>query len=138
VKIEAAAVGRHAFQTLELVHNGKVVRTVAPARQQPFRAKLTHACRIDAPGWFALRIASTAKNELGQQLFAHTSPVYADFKGRRRMDPEAALALLRLIEEGQAAIRGEGKFSSAEASQRVLALYDEAARELRQRIKQAR
>jgi hypothetical protein len=99
---------------------------------------LTHTCRIDAPGWFALRIASTAKNELGQQLFAHTSPVYADFKGRRRMDAEAALALLRLIEEGQAAIRGEGKFSSAKASQRVLALYDEAARELRQRINQAR
>jgi hypothetical protein len=54
------------------------------------------------------------------------------------MDPEAALALLRLIEEGRAAIRGEGTFSSAEALQRVLALYDEAARELRQRIKQAR
>src|SRR5207302_1948683 len=100
VKVEAAAVGRHDFQALQLVHNGKVVRQTAPGKKAPFRAELSHAVRLDAPGWFALRVQSTTKNELGQPLFAHTSPVYVDFGGRRRQDVDAALALLRQVEEG--------------------------------------
>jgi hypothetical protein len=134
VKIEATALGRHDFRALQLVHNGKVVRQVGPARRDPFRAELVHEVRLDGPGWFALRIDSTTKNELGQPLFAHTSPIYVDYQGRRLFDPEAALALLRQVEEGQAAIREQGAFSSDESRRRILALYDEAARELRTRI----
>jgi len=138
VKIEATAVGRHDFQALELIHNGKVIHKVAPKGRDPFRAESVHAVRIDAPGWFAVRIVSSAKNELGQQLFAHTSPVHIDFQGRRVMDVDAALALLRLVEEAKAAIRSEGTFRNAAAANQVQALYDEAARELRQRINKAR
>src|SRR5262249_44474722 len=76
VKVTAAAVGRHDFQSLQLVHNGKVVRRTGPGRRDPFRAELEHTVYLDSPGWFALRVESSAKNELGQQLFAHTSPVH--------------------------------------------------------------
>jgi hypothetical protein len=138
VKIEAAAVGRHDFQSLQLIHNGKVLRKTVPGRKQPFGAELVHSLRIDSPGWFALRVESTAKNELGQQLFAHTSPVYVDFQGKRMRDVEAALALLRQVEEARAAIRSQGAFSDDDAANRVLALYDEAAKDLRRRINQPR
>src|SRR5207249_4143932 len=46
--------------------------------------------RLDGPAWFAARIDSTARNELGGQLFAHTSPVYVDLAGGRAFDVEAA------------------------------------------------
>jgi hypothetical protein len=138
VKIEGSALGRHDFQSLQLVHNGKVIRRVVPSRRAPFGAELTHSLRIDAPGWLALRIESAAKNELGQPLFAHTSPVYVDFQGRRVLNVDAALSLLRSLEEARGAIRGQGAFSSDAALQRVLTLYDEAAGDLRRRIKQPR
>ena len=42
--------------------------------------------------------------------------------------------LLKQVEEAQATIKGRGHFSSADASKKVLALYDEAAQDLRDRI----
>jgi len=46
----------------------------------------------------------------------------------------SALALLKQVDEGQGAIRARGRFSSPEASKKLLALYDEAAQNLRDRI----
>jgi hypothetical protein len=135
VKIEATALGRHDFQSLQLIHNGKVIRKIASTGRSPFQGELIHELRLDTPGWLAARIESSAKNELGQTLFAHTSPIYVDFAGRRIADPEAALALLKQLEESRAAIRAEGAFSNDEAANRILALYDDAAKELRQRSK---
>jgi hypothetical protein len=115
-----------------------VIRQAKPERGNPYRAELTQELRLDAPGWCALRIESTTKNELGQTLFAHTSPVYVELEGKRRFDIDAALALLRDIEESQASIRSHATFSSEEARRPVLALYEEAARLVRARINERR
>jgi hypothetical protein len=134
VRIEATGVGRHDFQKLQLIHNGKVVKTEPTAGTKPFRAKLVHQMRIDEPGWLAVRIDSTTKNELGQVLFAHSSPIYVEYQGQNRFDVDSARALLKQIEEGQAAIRVQGHFSTKQARHRILALYDQAANDLRKRI----
>lgn len=134
VKIEATAAGRLDFQELQLVHNGKVIRTQKPQDKAPFRAKLSAEVRIEEPGWFAVRIASTTMNELGYQLFAHTSPVYVELAGKTIFDADSAQALLKQIEEGQAAIAKQGQFSSPRARQELLGLYDESAKMLRQRL----
>jgi hypothetical protein len=60
--------------------------------------------------------------------------VYVDFQGRQVFDVDAARGLLRQIEEGHADIRARAKFSNAQAGDRVLAIYDEAAGELKKRI----
>jgi hypothetical protein len=133
-RIEATAVGRNNFERLQLVHNGKVVKTESAAGKNPYRAKLVHQIRIDEPGWLAIRIDSTTKNELGQVLFAHSSPIYLEYQGKNRFDIEAARGLLKQLEEGQAAIRAQGHFSSPQARDRILAMYDQAANELRKRI----
>jgi hypothetical protein len=134
VDIEATGVGRHHFHKLQLIHNGKVIKSQPVEEKHPFRARLVHQVRIDEPGWWAARIDSTTKNELGQALYAHTSPIYCQFQGRNRFDIEAARGLLRQLEEGQAAIRAQGHFSNPQARDRILALYDRAAQDLRQRI----
>jgi hypothetical protein len=137
VRIEAAAIGRHDFQRLQLVHNGKVIDT-QPARSEGdgYAARLARDLTVDGPGWIALRIEASTKNEFERQLYAHTSPVYVELAGRRIFDVEAARGLLRLVEEAQAEIRGRGQFSSPEARARLLARYEEAARDLNTRMNQ--
>jgi hypothetical protein len=134
VKIEAAAVGRHDFQELQLIHNGKVIRKARAQGKAPYHAKLTYEVRVEQSGWFATRIESATKNELGYQLFAHTSPVYVELAGGKIFDVDAAQALLKQIEDGQAAIQKQGKFSDPETERNLLALYTQAADELRDRI----
>lgn len=126
VKIEASAAGRHDFQELQLVHNGKVIRRQRTQGKAPFAAKLTAEVPIDESGWFAVRIDSTTKNELGYQLFAHTSPVYVQLGGKTIFDGAAADALQKQIEEGRAAIEKQALFSNPQAGKKLLALYDEA------------
>lgn len=131
VALEASAVGRHDFQRLQLVHNGRIIKTAAAKRTAQYQASISHQVRIEEPGWFAVRIDSAAKNEFGQQLFAHTSPVYVDFQGKRIFDVEAARALLKQIEEGEGVIQAQGTFSNPTAASNVAAIYKTAAKELR-------
>jgi hypothetical protein len=137
VKVEATGVGRLPFGQLQLVHNGKVIKAQAVEAKQPGHfAKLVHELRIDEPGWLALRIESTTKNELGHVLFAHTSPVYIDLAGKRIFHVETARLLLKELEEARAAIRAKGKFSAPAAQERLLGLYEEASRELLRQLNQ--
>jgi hypothetical protein len=134
LKIQASAVGRHPSQKLQLVRNGQVVKTQTASVKDPGRIQLAHELRIDEPAWFAVRIDSDAKNEFEKTLYAHSSPVYVTYKGKGVFDVDSALALLKQVEEGKGAIRTHGHFSSPEASKKLLALYDDAAQNLRERI----
>jgi hypothetical protein len=134
LKIEGSAVGRHPPQKLQLVRNGKVIKTQTAKPGEPTRIQLTHEVRQDEPAWFAVRIDSDAKNEFNKTLYAHTSPVYVTYKGKDVFDVDSAVALLKQVEEGQGVIRDRGRFSNADASKQVLAIYDEAAQNLRERI----
>ena len=137
VRVEVTAVGRHDFQKLELVHNGKVIQTETSKRKDGvYTAKLVREVRLDAPAWFAARIDSTAKNELDRQLFAHTSPVYVDLAGKRVFDVEAGRLLLRRMEVAREEIRSRGKFGDDAARDKILAIYEETAKELVKRINQ--
>jgi len=118
------------------VHSGKVVKS-APARAAKNGAYLGGfgvTVRIDRGGWLAARINTKTKNEMGQELFAHTSPVYVTVAGKGAFDVEAAQGLLRQVEEAQAAIRAQGRFSDPRAAAGVQALYEQAARDLRDKI----
>jgi hypothetical protein len=137
VRVEVTATGRHDFQTLQLVQNGRVVQA-EPGRMKDgvCTARLVRAVRLDEPAWFAARIDSSAKNELDRQLFAHTSPVYVDLAGKRVFDVDAAVLLRRRMEEARAEIRSRGKFEDDATRDRLLAAYDETIKELVKRIGQ--
>lgn len=136
VRIEVSAVGRHDFQKLELVQNGRVIASeVGKEKDGVFTARFVKEVNVDEPAWFAARIDSTAKNELDRQLFAHTSPVYADFAGKRVFDVDAARAMLRRMEEARDEIRTKGRFESDATRGKILTIYDDAAAELKSRIR---
>jgi hypothetical protein len=134
LKIEASAVSRYPLKRLQLVQNGTVVKTQASAARVPGRIQLAYEARVDEPAWFAVRIDGETKNEFNKTLFAHTAPVYITYKGKGVFDVDAALGLIKQIEEGQAAIKARGQFSSPAAAAKLLALYDDAIRDLRGRI----
>jgi hypothetical protein len=137
VRIEAQAQGRHDFQRLQLVHNGRVIQAEPAAREGPgYAARLVRELSVDGPGWFAVRIEATTRNEFDRPLYAHTSPIYVEFAGERVFDVEAARRLLLRLEEAEADIRGRGRFSSPQARAKLLALYEEAAKDLSQRLNQ--
>jgi len=135
VQVEVTATGRHDFQKLQLVQNGRVVQAEsAKAKDGGYTARLTREVRLDEPAWFAARIDSSAKNELDRQLFAHTSPVYVDFAGKRVFDIEAGRLLLRRLEQARDEIRARGKFADDAARDKILAIYEEVSKELTKRI----
>ena len=69
VRVELTATGRHDFQKLELVQNGKVIQTeIGKAKDGVYTAKIVREVRLDEPAWFAARIDSPMKNELDRQL----------------------------------------------------------------------
>jgi hypothetical protein len=135
MRMEASASGRHDFTELQLVLNGKVIKTTAAAGQ-PFQTKIVHEVRMESSAWLAARIACKTQNELGQELFAHTSPIYVEMTGRPLFDVDAARAIMQEIEASQAAIRTQGTFSSPDASNRLLTMYRDGIKDLRERINQ--
>jgi hypothetical protein len=135
VRVEASGIGRHNFQKLELVRNGKVIHSQpTEPKDSGHVARIVREVPVDEPGWFAVRIDARTTNELGQRLFAHTCPVWVDIGGKRIFDVEAAQALVRQVEEGQAEIRAKGKFSSPQAREAILAIHSEALKDLKNRI----
>jgi hypothetical protein len=134
-RVVATALGRHDFQKLQVIFNGRVIDNAAA---QPgnggFQARIEREVPVDEPGWFAARVDSDTKNELGQQLFAHTSPLYIELAGRRVFDIESARALQKQMEESRADIRAKGKFTSDAARDELLAMYDASIRALSEQI----
>jgi hypothetical protein len=135
VRVEVTATGRHDFQRLELVQNGKVVQSEpGKLKDGAYAARIAREVRLDGPAWFAARIDSAATNELGRQLFAHTSPVYVDFAGNRVFDVEAGRLMLRRMEQAKDEIRARGKFGDDAARDKILGIYDETTRDVTRRI----
>jgi hypothetical protein len=91
--------------------------------------------RIDRPGWLALRIPLDAgRNELDKPLFAHTSPIYVDFAGRRPFDREIARALQQEIESNVRIIGEKAIFGDAAERDRVLQIHRAGIAELQRRL----
>ncbi len=134
VTIRARAIGRHPISRLELIQNGRIVKTKLAEAKTPGEVELTHTVRLQEPAWFAVRIESDAKNEFGRTPFAHSSPVYVKYEGKEVLDVESGQTLLKQVEEGQGIVRAAGHFSTPDARQRVEKLYEDAARNIRDRI----
>jgi len=132
VSVQASASGRLAFAKLQLIRNGKVVLENEPrSKDGYFEARLDRSIRMDEPSWLAIRVSSQANNELGRQLFAHTSPIYIHVGGKPVRQPEEVSYLLKQMEEAKQEIAGKGLFASPKEREAVLSVYDKGIRNLR-------
>ncbi len=135
VSVKVRALGRSNFGKLQLVHNGKVIHSAsAKKKANHFQSEINIQMPLGEACWLAARIETTNRNEFGQPLFAHTSPVYVDLNGKSVFKLSSAQELLKQLGEGRAAIRAQGMFTSDRARDRVLKSYDEAVADLKKRI----
>ena len=149
VQVIGRAVGRVDFERIELIHNSKVVAT---AKTKPvgghFQADLKLSLDFSSPAWVALRTPpqsvkqdpelqkKTPLNELGRELFSHTSPIYVSVAGKRFFDKAVAQQLLAEIQANQKIIRKQGKFADEQALARVLDVHRDGIAVLQKRLEQ--
>ena len=137
VRIDGAGIGRHDFRSIEVVYNGRVVATAKTSRNGGhYQAIIQEPITLDRSGWLALRIPDQGqpKNELGQPLFAHTSPIYVELEGRKVFDRPTAEVLLAEMRRGLEVIPKRGTFAEDAELQRVLAVYREGIATLENRM----
>ena len=136
LRVQATARGRLDFGRLELIQKGRVVES-APARADNghFEAKLDVSVTTSEPGWLAARTTTTAKNEYAQLLFAHTSAVYVTVAGHTISREEDVRFLLGQVESARSAIVAKAQFDTDQQRDSVLKLYDQAAADLRTRLR---
>ncbi|MBI3469700.1 MAG: CehA/McbA family metallohydrolase, partial [Planctomycetes bacterium] len=134
LSIIASARGRLAFGQLELIRNGRVVETAgAQVRDGHYEATLNLKLPVSESCWLAARITTTGKNEYGQPLFAHTSPVYVTLNGRAvRLDRDIQF-LLGELESARSTIAAKSHFDNDAQRDQVLGNYDRAIAELKSR-----
>ncbi len=136
IKLRGKGIGRADFEKIEVIHNGVVVcDEESHAETGYFNAEIECAIRVDSPGWLGLRISrSRARTELDYPLFAHTSPIYIEFGGRRIFRPDVALDLVSELLDSVNDIRSRAKFSSQNRQSELLSIYEDAVADLEDQL----
>jgi len=80
------------------------------------------------------RLIDFPRNEVGQPLYAHTSPVYLTFKGEGRIDPRVVQELIEELKEDRRTILKHANFEDDQARARILDVYQEGLDELEKRL----
>ena len=128
---------------MELIRNGEVVSKVESRRNGGHHtASLELGVKVDAPGWYALRIppagakpaADLPRSEMGGPLFAHTSPVYVEMGGRKVFDPAVARGLLEEMAQAREKIVKNGVFGTDHERDHVLSIYELSIKALEKRL----
>jgi hypothetical protein len=135
LRVEAVAKGRVNFGRLELVHTGRVVESVHTRPvDKHFEARMSTKLSIAAPGWLAVRVSTTQKNEYGAELFAHSSPIYITHQGRRVQLESDLRFLLGQVASARSEITAKARFDNESQRKDVLQIYDRAIGELETRL----
>ena len=101
LRVRASAGSIEPYDVLEVILNGKIVKTVKPAGEF-FEARMDESIEIDTAGWIALRAHGKKMLQYGprwwkQPVFAHTSPVYLEMPGRPAPAQEGARLFLEQL-----------------------------------------
>lgn len=148
--IHAQAKGRINFGHIELIRNGEVIGSADSMKDDGFfTASIEINSKADRTSWFALRVANpiqqtganapargtgAGKNELGEPLFAHTSPIYVRVDDEPQFDLETARQLVKDMEAGLLAIQMRAVFADDRERAAVEGVYKDAISELNRNI----
>ncbi|MEX1231437.1 MAG: CehA/McbA family metallohydrolase [Planctomycetaceae bacterium] len=146
VHIQAEGLGRCDFQTLELIYNGEIIASVKTTPVEGhFEAKIDKQIEVPKSGWWALRTPPPSvpgdpelseprtRNELGRELYSHTSPIYVTVAGQPHRDPAAIASLIAHVEESLKYVSQKGVYMDNASRETILSLYRQTLEELKQR-----
>ena len=139
IQLTATLRSIEALESLQLVHNGRVVATMSLLDQKPapiLRQTLTYELYPKRSGWIAARALYRAPDGLLRQ--AHTSPVYVSVDEKPTAFAEDATYMLRWIQILDDIARSQpDRFPSTAAQQEVLEDYKAARTRYEQIIQDA-
>ena len=158
--VKGRAYGRGDFQRIELVYNGRILATAAShAVGGHFEAELDFPLDVKQSGWLALRVGNgsldtggslvfpvetepsgkrTALNEMGEALFAHTSPIYFEVAHHPVFEPADARHLIEEMQASVSAIEAKATFATDAQRQEVLKIYQDGIELLQRKLRMAR
>lgn len=125
LRVKARAQSLEPYEQLEIVHNGKVIRSVKPTGKH-FDATIDEAIEVERGGWIAARAHGRKMLEYGatwwkMPVFAHSSPVYLDMPGRPAQAGESARLFLDQLRYLQRWAEQQAKFPTQQNKAEALA-----------------
>jgi hypothetical protein len=136
--VKAHAQSLEPYEQLEIIHNGKVIRTVKPSGSH-FDASFNESIEVERGGWIAARAHGRKMLPYGatwwqMPVFAHSSPIYLDMPGRPAPAAESARLFLNQLGYLERWVEQKANFptpvNKAEALARIAsarAIYDKLA-----------
>jgi len=131
-RFTARVISRRPVERLEILVNGEVVASrdnPSGAEELQFDGELS----LDRSSWVAARAYSSDRLPTqthltggGSPVFAHTSPVYVDFRGQERTSAESASYLLAITDKTIRWAETMARYHDEAQRQEVLALYRRA------------
>ena len=133
VRVHARAISQEPYEVLEILVNGKVVRSVKPGAAPRREAVIDEAIEVASGGWIAARAHGRTMLPYGatwwmMPVFAHSSPVYLTMAGRG-VGPEAresAGVLLEQLSYMERWAEGRAKFPTVENKREAMELLGRA------------
>ena len=116
--VRAHAVSLEPYEQLEIIYNGKVIRSVKPSGGH-FDADFDESIEVDRGGWIAARAHGRKMLPYGatwwqMPVFAHSSPVYLNMPGRRALAAESARLFLDQLGYLRRWVEEQAKFPAPE------------------------
>ncbi len=126
VKVEVEARSIVPMDTLDIVQNGAVVRSIKPA--DPYHATFAGSVPVEQSGWIAARVTGPERQHLlmDSYVYAHTNPVYLAKEGSRPRSPEDARYFLRWIDHVLGLLEQSDAFDTPAQKREVIELWRRA------------
>jgi len=128
--VKARAQSIEPYEVLEIIHNGKVVRSVKPHGSK-FEASIDDTIDVDRGGWMAARAHGPKMLPYGatwwkMPIFAHTSPVYLNMSVKPPEATESARILLEQLGYLRRWAESQANFPTARNREEALQLITKA------------
>ena len=131
LRVRARAISQEPYDVLEILVNGKVVRSAKPADGGRREAVIDESIEVERGGWIAARAHGRTMLPYGatwwmMPVFAHSSPVYLEMAGRPADARESAGVLLEQLSYMERWAEERARFPTAENKREALALLGKA------------
>jgi hypothetical protein len=132
LKVQARAQSLEPYDQLEIVHNGRVIRSVNPSGPH-YTAAIDDSIEVDRGGWIAVRAHGRKMLEYGatwwkMPVLAHSSPIYLDMPGHPAPAAESARLFIDQLNFLERWVQRDAKFPAAGNKSEALTRIAEARR----------
>ncbi len=138
VTVRASARSIFRMDRLEIIHNGRIIRTVQ-ATGDGRELEVDMTISVPSSGWIAARVLGpTQHGAMDSYLFAHTNPVFMIADGQPIQSADDAAFFVRWIEETIDDLQGMDRWDDPAHKAEVISTFEEGRRLYQAQVDAAR